>query len=50
LNIPEKFSLLVVSDGKSYPAEKRWRKGERLVVKFVRAPRLPASRKGNMTV
>ena|SRR4026207_1152981 len=50
LNIPEKFDLLVVSDGKRYSAEKRWRKGERLVVKFVRAPRLPASRKGNMAI
>jgi hypothetical protein len=50
LNLPEKLNLLVISDGKVYPAEKRWRKGERLVVKFVREPRLSAPRKGNMTV
>lgn len=49
LNVPEKFNLLVVSDGKRYPAEKRWRKGERLVVKFAREPRPTALRKGNMT-
>ena len=46
VNLPENFSLHVVSDGKRYPAEKRWRKGERLVVQFVGEPRLTLSRKG----
>ena len=48
VNLPENFSLLVVADGKFYPAEKRWRKGERLVIQFVGEPRLTASRKGNI--
>jgi transcriptional regulator of acetoin/glycerol metabolism len=38
VNFPENFYLQVVADGMRYPAEKRWRKGERLVVKFVREP------------
>ncbi len=46
VNLPENFSLLVVSDGKRYPVEKRWRKGERLMVQFVGEPRLALSRKG----
>ena len=46
VDLPENFSLLVVSDGKRYPAEKRWRKGERLLVQFVGEPRLTSSRKG----
>ncbi|HEX7110739.1 MAG TPA: pilus assembly protein PilZ [Aestuariivirga sp.] len=46
VNLPENFSLLVVSDGKRYAVEKRWRKGERLVVQFVGEPRLTLSRKG----
>ena len=50
VNLPENFSLLVVSDGKRYPAEKRWRKGERLVVQFVGEPRLTSSRKGNTAI
>ena len=50
VTLPESFSLLVVSDGKRYPAEKRWRKGERLVVQFVGEPRLTASRKGNTVI
>ena len=50
VNLPENFSLLVDSDGKRYPAEKRWRKGERLVVKFVGEPRLTSSRKGNPAI
>ena len=45
VNLPEDFSLLVVSDGKRYPAEMRWRKGERLAVHFVGEPRLTLSRK-----
>jgi hypothetical protein len=44
VNLPESFSLLVVSDGKRYPAEKLWRKGERLVVQFVGEPHLTSSR------
>jgi hypothetical protein len=47
VNFPENFYLQVVADGKRYPAEKRWRKGERLVVKFVGEPRSTAPRKGN---
>ena len=39
VKLPESFNLLVVSDGTLHPAEKRWRKGERVVVKFVRQPR-----------
>jgi hypothetical protein len=50
VNLPESFSLLVVSDGKRYPIEKRKRKGERLVVQFVGEPRLTASRKGNTAI
>lgn len=50
VNLPENFSLLVDSDGKRYPAEKRWRKGERLVVQFVGEPRLTSSRKGNTAI
>jgi hypothetical protein len=50
VNLPENFSLLVVSDEKCYPAEKRWRKGERLVVQFVGEPRLTSSRKGNTAI
>lgn len=46
VNLPENFSLLVVSDGKRYPVEKHWRKGERLMVQFGGAPRLTFSRKG----
>ena len=38
VNLPEKF----------YPAEKRWRKGERLVIQFSGEPRLTASGKGNI--
>jgi hypothetical protein len=44
VNLPENFSLLVVSDGKHYPAAKRWRKGERLGVQFVGEPGLILSR------
>jgi hypothetical protein len=50
VNLPESFSLLVVADGKRYPAEKRWRKGERLVVQFVGEPRLTSTRKGNTAI
>ena len=50
VNVPENFHLQIVSDGKRYPAEKRWRKGERLVVKFVREPRSTAPRKGNTAI
>lgn len=50
VNLPENFSLLVVSDGKRYPVEKRWRKGERLVVQFVDELRLTSSRKGNTAI
>lgn len=50
VNLPERFSLLVVADGKFYPAEKRWRKGERLVIKFVGESRPTASRKGNIAI
>ena len=39
VKLPESFNLLIVSDGTLRPAEKRWRKGERVVVKFVRKPR-----------
>jgi hypothetical protein len=46
VDLPENFSLLVVSDGKHYLAEKHWRKGERLVVQFVGEPGLILSRKG----
>ena len=46
VNLPENFSLLVVSDGKRYPVENRWRKGERLMVQFGGDPRLTSSRKG----
>ena len=46
VNLPENFSLWVVSDGKLYLAEKHWRKGERLVVQFVGEPGLILSRKG----
>lgn len=46
VNLPENFSLLVVSDGNLYPAKKRWRKGERLELQFVGEPRLTSSRKG----
>ena len=44
--LPENFSILVVSDGKRYPVEKHWRKGERLMVQFVGEPHLTLSRKG----
>ena len=47
VTLPECFSLLVVADGKYYTAEKRWRKGERLVIKFMRKPGLTLSPKGN---
>ncbi len=50
VNVPENFHLQVVADGKRYPAEKRWRKGERLVVKFVGERRLASSRKGNTAI
>ena len=50
VNFPENFYLQVVADGKRYPAEKRWRKGERLVVKFVGERRLASSRKGNTAI
>ena len=50
VNFPENFYLQVVADGKRYPAEKRWRKGERLVVKFVREPRPTSPRKGNTAI
>ena len=50
VKVPENFHLQVVSDAKRYPAEKRWRKGERLVVKFVGERRLASSRKGNMAI
>ena len=50
VKVPENFHLDVVSDGKRYPAEKRWRKGERLVVQFVGEPRLTSSRKGNTAI
>ena len=50
VTFPENFYLQVVADGMRYPAEKRWRKGERLVVKFVRAPRSTAPRKGSTVV
>ena len=49
-NVPENFHLQVVSGGKLYPAEKRWRKGERLVVKFVDERRLTSSHKGNTAI
>jgi len=45
VNFPENFYLQVVADGMRYPAEKRWRKGERLVVKFVRQPSFTSQRK-----
>ena len=35
IKLPEKFCLLIVSDGKLYPARKRRRKGERLELQFV---------------
>jgi hypothetical protein len=50
VNVPEKFHLDVVSDGRRYPAEKRWRKGERLVVKFVGELRTASSHKGNRAI
>jgi hypothetical protein len=50
VNLPENFSLLVVSDGMLYPAKKRWRKGERLELQFVGEPRFTAPRKGNTAV
>jgi transcriptional regulator of acetoin/glycerol metabolism len=50
VNFPENFYLQVVADGMRYPAEKRWRKGERLVVKFVREPRSTGPRKGSTAI
>jgi hypothetical protein len=47
VSFPENFYLQVVADGMRYRAEKRWRKGERLVVKFIGEPRSTAPRKGN---
>ena len=35
IKLPENFSLLVVSDGRVYPARKRRRKGERLELQFI---------------
>jgi len=50
VKVPENFHLDVVSDGKRYPAEKRWRKGERLEVKFVGERRIASSHKGNKAI
>ncbi len=50
VTLPENFRLLVVADGKFHTAEKRWRKGERLVIKFVREPRPTSTRKGNTPI
>ena len=50
VNLPENFSLLVISDGNLYPAKKRWRKGERLELQFVGEPHLASARKGNFAI
>jgi hypothetical protein len=48
INLPENFSLLIVSDGTIYPARKRRRKGERLELQFVSDFTVKESQKGNL--
>ena len=48
--IPESFNLLIVSDGRLRPVEKRWRKGDRVVVKFSVEPRLASPRIGRIGI
>ena len=50
VKLPESFSILVVSDGTLRPAEKRRRKGERLVIQFVGELHPPTRRKGKMAI
>jgi hypothetical protein len=46
--IPESFGLLIISDGTFRPVEKRWRKGERVVVRFSGEPPLVSPSTGRI--
>jgi hypothetical protein len=45
-NLPENFSLLIVSERKLHSAAVRWRKGETIGIEFIGEPRTSALRIG----